>query len=153
MRAAGIFFEKTKRISCTTKIFSLHLRCNLFNIDKVKQLTEKEEILMRQFWERGPLFVREIVDAWPEPKPHFNTVSTFVRILEEKGFVGHESFGKSYRYHALVSEDDYNRQSVKSVIKKLFNNSAAKLVSTLVEEEDISLEEIEDIINQIKQRR
>lgn len=116
----------------------------------MKQLTEKEEILMRQFWDKGPLFVREIVEAWPEPKPHFNTISTFVRILEEKGFVGHESFGKSYRYFAIVSEDEYNRQSVKSLLSKFFNNSAAKLVSTLVEEEEISVEEIESLIQQIK---
>lgn len=116
----------------------------------MKHLTEKEEMLMRQFWERGPLFVREIVDRWPEPKPHFNTVSTFVRILEDKGYVGHESFGKSHRYYAKISEADYNRMSVRSLLGKFFDNSAAKLVSTLVEDEEISVEEIESLIQQIK---
>lgn len=67
-----------------------------------KQLSPKEEAIMACFWQHGPLFVREILELLPEPKPHFNTVSTFVRGLEAKGWVGHEQIGNSYRYHALA---------------------------------------------------
>lgn len=116
----------------------------------MKQLTEREEAIMRMIWDRGPLFVREIIDLMPEPKPHFNTVSTFVRILEEKGFVGHNAFGKSHQYFARVSEDEYNRRTVKDIMERYFNNSAARLVSTLVEDEEISLSEIEELINRVK---
>ena len=62
----------------------------------MKQLTEKEEELMNLFWERGPMFVREIVELYPDPKPHFNTISTFVRVLVQKGLVWHVQFGNSY---------------------------------------------------------
>jgi len=116
----------------------------------MRQLTEREEAIMRLMWERGPLFVREIIDLLPEPKPHFNTVSTFVRILEEKGFVSHNAFGKSHQYFALVSEEEYNRRTVKDIMERYFNNSAARLVSTLVEDEEISLNEIEELINRVK---
>lgn len=115
----------------------------------MRSLTEREEEIMRLFWERGPLFVREIIELWPEPKPHVNTVSTFVRILEEKGFVGHEAFGKNYRYHAEVSESDFRKITLKGVLKKYFSNSVEKMVSTLVEEEDMSVDELMQLIDKI----
>lgn len=118
----------------------------------MKQLTEREEAIIRLMWERGPLFVREIIDLLPEPKPHFNTVSTFVRILEEKGFVGHNTFGKSHQYYALVSEEEYNRRTVKDIMERYFHNSAARLVSTLVEDEEISLDEIQELIKRVKEQ-
>ena len=66
------------------------------------KLTEKESEIMSMLWETGGMFVREMLERYPEPKPHVNTVSTTVRILEEKGYVGHEQVGGSYRYHALL---------------------------------------------------
>lgn len=89
----------------------------------MKELTAKEEEIMNFFWIHGPLFVREILDFYDEPKPHFNTISTIVRGLEEKGFIGHEAFGKTYRYHAIVSATDMGTRSLKSVIKRYFKNS------------------------------
>ena len=70
----------------------------------MKELTSKEEEVMNFFWKEGPLFVKDIVAAYPEPRPHFNTISTIVRGLEEKGFVSHKAYGKSYQYYPVVSE-------------------------------------------------
>ncbi len=116
----------------------------------MKQLTDKEEALMRIFWTNGPLFVKEIVQLHDEPRPHFNTVSTFVRILEEKGFVAHESFGKTYRYYPVVSEEEYGRSNLRNVIERYFNNSLSSVVSALFKEEKLSDDEIISLINQVK---
>ena len=75
----------------------------------MEKLTRREEELMRCFWERGPLFVRELVEMAPEPKPHFNTLSTMVRALESKGYVGHKAYGATYQYYPLVSEEEFSR--------------------------------------------
>ena len=88
----------------------------------MKTLTGKEEEIMGFFWEKGPLFVKEIVELYDEPRPHFNTLSTFVRGLEEKGYVSHRSFGNSYQYYAVVSRDDFKKKTLRSVISKYFNN-------------------------------
>lgn len=116
-----------------------------------QQLTDKEEALMRIFWIHGPLFVKEIVQLHDEPRPHFNTVSTFVRILEDKGYVAHESFGKTYRYYATVSEEEYGRSNLKNVIDRYFNSSLPSVVSALFRDEDLSDEEIISLIRKVKE--
>ena len=82
----------------------------------MEKLTPREEELMRCFWTRGPLFVRELVALWPEPKPHFNTLSTMVRGLEAKGYVGHKAYGGTYQYYPLVSEEEFSRKTLKGVV-------------------------------------
>ena len=84
----------------------------------MEKLTPREEELMRCFWTRGPLFVRELVALWPEPKPHFNTLSTMVRGLEAKGYVGHKAYGGTYQYYPLVSEEEFSRKTLKDVYKR-----------------------------------
>ena len=86
----------------------------------MEKLTPREEELMRCFWTRGPLFVRELVALWPEPKPHFNTLSTMVRGLEAKGYVGHKAYGGTYQYYPLVSEEEFSRKTLKGVVSKYF---------------------------------
>ncbi len=115
-----------------------------------RELTDKEEALMRIFWEKGPLFVREIVDLYPEPKPHFNTISTFVRGLEAKGYVAHEAFGNTYRYYAVAKMEDFRRKSLGNVIKSYFNNSYLGVVSSLVEDEKLSIEELRELIESVE---
>lgn len=78
----------------------------------MEKLTAKEEEVLGLFWKKGPLYVREIVELYEEPKPHFNTISTIVRALEEKGYVGHTSKGKSYQYYAIVAEEDMGKKSL-----------------------------------------
>ena len=116
----------------------------------MKKLTRREEELMRCFWERGPLFVRELVALSPEPKPHFNTLSTMVRTLEAKGYLSHETFGNTYRYYPLLSEEEFSKRTLGSVIDKYFENSYLEAVSALVEEEKISLDELRDLIARVE---
>ena len=116
----------------------------------MEQLTRKEEELMAFFWEKGPLFVKEILEEYEEPKPHFNTLSTIVRGLEEKGFLSHESYGNTYRYYAVVTEEKYHNGTLKNVVSKYFNNSYLGVVSSLIKEEDLSVEELRKLIDEVE---
>ena len=89
----------------------------------MKTLTVKEEEIMGYFWEKGPLFVKELLSFYDEPKPHFNTLSTIVRGLEDKGFLAHHTFGNTYQYYPVVSEEDFRKGTLRNVISKYFNNS------------------------------
>lgn len=101
----------------------------------MKSLSPKEEEIMACFWEHGPLFVREVLDFLPEPKPHFNTVSTFVRGLESKGWLSHEQFGNTFRYKAEVSLHDYRASTLSKLVDRLFSKNYLSFVSSLVKEE------------------
>ena len=116
----------------------------------MKTLSVREEEIMGFFWDRGPMFVKEMVELYDEPRPHFNTLSTFVRGLEEKGFVAHRAFGNTYQYYALMSREDFKKKTLKGVISKYFNNSYLGLVSSLVKEEDISLEDLKNLIREVE---
>ena len=116
----------------------------------MKTLSAREEEIMGFFWEKGPLFVKEIVGLYDEPRPHFNTLSTFVRALEEKGYLSHRTFGNTYQYYAVVSRDEFKKKTLKSVICKYFNNSYLGVVSSLVKEEEISLSELKELIREVE---
>lgn len=111
----------------------------------MKELTKAEEQVMLILWSRGAAFVKEIIEDLPEPKPAYTTISTIVRILEAKGFVGHEDFGKTHRYFPAVSRDDYATKFVNGFVKDYFANSFQKLVSFFSAKEDMSLSELEEI--------
>ncbi len=117
------------------------------------ELTKAEEQIMCVFWKIGPAFVKEVIEELPEPKPAYNTVSTIVRILEKKKVVGYEAFGKSHRYFPLISEDKYRKQTLKGVIGKFFGNSYQNLVAHLVKEENISLEDLDGLLSDIKKEK
>ena len=117
----------------------------------MKGLTAKEEEIMGFFWEKGPLFVKEMLAFYEEPKPHFNTLSTIVRGLEEKGFLAHYTFGYTYQYYPVVREEDFSKGTLRNVISKYFNNSYLNAVSSLVKEEDISLDELKQLIHEVEQ--
>lgn len=116
----------------------------------MKTLSPKEEIIMNILWDNGPMFVREMLEQYAAPKPHFNTVSTFVRQLEEKGFVAHHTLGNSFQYYAVLSRDEFKKSTLKNVVSKYFNNSFLGAVSTLVKEEEISLEELKSLISEVE---
>ena len=116
----------------------------------MKRLTPKEEQVMELLWEHGPLFVREMLDFYEEPKPHFNTVSTVVRMLEEQGYIAHKAYGRNHQYFAALTRDDFKNQTLKSVINKYFNNSYLGAISTLVKDEEISLDELKELIRQVE---
>ena len=120
---------------------------------KRQVLTEKEAQIMQMLWSRGPMCVREMVEIYPEPKPHVNTVSTTVRILEDKGYVSHESVGGSHRYYAVARMEDFRERSLTDLVRNYFNNSYKSAVSALVEDEKISVEELREIIDLIERKQ
>lgn len=120
--------------------------------EKQQSLTEREEELMRLFWQHGPMFVRELLEHMPEPRPHFNTVSTFVRLLEQKGFLGHEAMGHNHRFYPIVSESEYSQSTLRRVVGRYFNNSLHNAISALIGAEQLSEAEVEELINLVKRK-
>lgn len=117
------------------------------------KLSPKEEEIMGCFWQHGPMFVREVMELFPEPKPHFNTISTFVRGLEAKGWLRHEQIGNSYRYQASVDASDYRDRSLRGLVDRFFNRSYLGFVSALVKDEKISTDELRALIKEIEEDR
>ena len=116
------------------------------------RLTAKEEEIMSFFWDKGPLFVKQIHESYPEPRPHYNTLSTIVRLLEDKGFVGYTAYGNTHQYHALVTQEEYRRYSLKNVVARYFDNSYRHAVSALIEEEALSIDELKALIRNVEQQ-
>ena len=116
----------------------------------MKELTPKEEEIMQFFWKEGALFVKDLVEKYPDPKPHFNTLSTYVRALEEKGFLSHESSGSTYRYFTVISNEEYNNRTLKNIIAKHFNNSYLNVVNTFIKNEKISVDEIRKLLDEVE---
>ncbi len=120
---------------------------------KMEKLTPKEEEIMRWFWIKGPLFVKELQELYPDPRPHFNTLSTLVRLLEQKGYVAHKAYGKTYQYYACVAEDEFRKSTLKDVVRKYFADSYLQAVSTLVQDNALSDAEIEELTALVKNLR
>lgn len=121
---------------------------------KVKndRLTPKEEELMRLLWEHGPIAVSQLVELYPEPRPHVNTISTVVRRLESKGFVGHSEAGGSFRYFAVPQKEEYRSKSLGDFIKNYFGGSYYGAVSALVQEEKITAEELKELLSLVENK-
>lgn len=111
----------------------------------MKELTRAEEQLMQILWKKGKAFVHEVLADFPEPKPAYNTVSTIIRILERKEFVGHEAIGKAHLYYPLISRNEYTRSFLGRLVKGYFSNSYADMVSFFAKDPNISVEEMEEI--------
>ena len=109
----------------------------------MKELNKGEEQVMQVIWSIGQGFANEIMAAFPEPKPAYNTVLTVIKILENKGFVKHETFCRANRYSAAISKEEYSQRYLGSVVERYFNNSYLDLVSAFAKKENFSLEELE----------
>lgn len=120
---------------------------------KRRELTEKEEEILGYFWKRGAMFIRELLDMQDEPKPHYNTLSTIVRILEEKGYMAYKAYGNTYQYYPTVSEDEYRKFNLNNLIDRYFDKSCVRVVSSLIEEEKLSIDELQKLIEQIKAQK
>jgi predicted transcriptional regulator len=115
----------------------------------MKELTKAEEQVMQIMWELGKTSVKDVVDKMAEPRPAYNTVSTIVRILEKKGFIDHEPFGKGYLYYPIVEKKDYTRSYMKNLVSNYFNGSFKELVSFFVREDKIDMAEMEAILKEL----
>jgi BlaI family transcriptional regulator, penicillinase repressor len=119
----------------------------------MKPLTKAEEQIMHALWKLDKAFLREIVDAMPNPKPHQNTVATLLKILVEKEFVDIEVLGRQHRYFPLLSKQEYSGKTIKQLAKNYFEGSFSNVVSYLVKENNISVEELESLLAQIKKQQ
>lgn len=119
----------------------------------MKTLTKAEEQVMQVLWKIEEGFLKDVVDAMPDPKPAYNTVATIIRILVDKGFIQFKTYGKSNLYQPAVSKEDYSSFEVQGVIKKYFNNSPSRLLSFLVKEKDIDLKELDEIMKEFKNKK
>jgi predicted transcriptional regulator len=117
---------------------------------EIKELTRAEEQLMQILWEIGSGFVKEVIELLPEPKPAYNTVSTIIRILETKGFVDHTAFGKSHKYHPIVSKEEYKDFATNKLMNGYFENSVESMFSFFVKNEKIDLNEADEILKMIQ---
>lgn len=116
----------------------------------MEKLTNKEEEIMRALWDHNKAFVKDLITTLPDPKPHYNTVSTIVRNLEDKGYIGHEAFGKTHRYYPTVSKEDYRKTFMQKTINNYFESSYKNMVSFFAKEEKISVSELKEIIDLIE---
>ena len=119
----------------------------------MKKLTNKEEEIMQVLWKLKKAFVKEVVADLPDPKPHYNTISTIIRNMEEKGFINHIAYGKTYKYFPKISIEEYKKGYMKKTIQHYFENSYKNVVSYFAKEEKISVDELKEIISNIEKSK
>ena len=116
----------------------------------MQKLAKREEQIMQAFWQLGRAFIKEVIPELPDPKPHYNSVATMVKILEEKGFLAHETVGNIYQYYPLISKEEYQRHAMKDIVSQYFNNSYPSMLAFFAKEQKISEEELQEIVQLIK---
>jgi BlaI family transcriptional regulator, penicillinase repressor len=117
----------------------------------MKELTKAEEEIMQILWKIDKGFVKDIIEQMPEPRPAYNTVSTIVRILEKKGFVGYNAFGKTHEYFPLVAEDKYKSFFLKNFMSGYFGGSFEKLVSFFAKDNNLDVKELDQLMRHVKE--
>lgn len=120
---------------------------------EIKELTKAEEQIMHELWEMNGGFVKEVIERLPEPKPAYNTVSTIIRILETKGFVGYEAFGKSHRYIPTIQKDEYKKVIANKMLSGYFENSPKQMLSFFLEENKLDVKDLDDILTIINKHK
>ena len=111
----------------------------------MKDLTKAEEQIMQVLWKIKKGFVNDVLEHFPNPKPAYNTVSTIIRILERKKYIGHTAYGKTHEYYPLVSKSEYTNSYFNGMMKNYFSNSYQSLVSFLAKDKNLSIQDMEDI--------
>ena len=117
---------------------------------KAQELTQAELQIMQVVWAKDRVFVKDVLAEMPEPKPAYNTVSTFIRILEKKGFIGHTAYGKTYEYYPLIPKEEYTGAFMTGVLNNFFGGSLSRLVSFFSDNKAISLEEADEILKMLE---
>jgi len=115
-----------------------------------KLLTPLELKVMNSLWKVKKAFVKEVLESWDEPKPAYNTISTTIRILEEKGFVGHQAFGRTHQYFPIISKFEYQKTLMGNILENAFSGSATNLVSALLGNDKVNKEDLKDIEDLLK---
>ncbi|MFD1768463.1 BlaI/MecI/CopY family transcriptional regulator [Sphingobacterium suaedae] len=122
-------------------------------MEDIKELTKAEEQIMQELWEMNGGFVKDVIERLPDPKPAYNTVSTIIRILETKGFVIHESFGKSHRYLPKIEKEDYKKLVTGKLLHNYFDNSPTSMLSFFLEEKKVDVKDLDEILQIIQKNK
>lgn len=117
------------------------------------KLAKREEQIMQVFWDLNEAFIKEVIPHLPDPKPHYNSVATIVKILEEKGFLGHEIFGNLYQYYPLITKEEYQKHAMKDFVKQYFGNSYPRMLAFFAKEEKLSEADFKEILKTIKSNK
>lgn len=116
----------------------------------MQKLTNKEEEIMHVLWKLEKAFVKDVMDKIEGEKPHYNTLSTIIRKLEDKGYVGHNAYGNTHQYFPIISKEDYRKRFMAKAIDNYFNSSYKNVVSFFAKEEKLSVEDLKEIISLIE---
>ncbi|KOS08178.1 transcriptional regulator [Flavobacterium akiainvivens] len=119
----------------------------------MQKLTNKEEEIMHILWKLEKAFVKDVLNEVKDDKPHYNTLSTIIRNLEEKGYVGHNAYGNTHQYFPVVTKEDYRKGFMSNAIENYFNNSYKSMISFFAKEEKISAEELREILDMIEKKK
>ena len=117
------------------------------------KLAKREEQIMQVYWELGKAFIKEVIPHLPAPKPHYNSVATMVKILEEKGFLDHETVGNLYCYFHIISREDYQKHAMKEIVSQYFDNSYPRMLAFFAKEQNLSEDELKEILQMIKSNK
>jgi len=131
-------------------LWSCYLCLKIYKSKIMKELTKAEEQIMQLLWEQEKAFVKDIVEQIPHPKPAYNTVSTIIRILEKKGFIGHNAYGKTHEYFPLIARKDYTRTYMKNFMRNYFSGSFQEMVSFFAKEDNMSLADLDELVEDVK---
>ncbi len=123
------------------------------NSNSSQELTRAELEVMQILWAKEKVFVKDILEEMPEPKPAYNTVSTVIRVLEKKGFVGHNAFGTTYQYYPLVEKRNYTKSFMGNVLNNFFGGSISQMLCFFSDSRSITIDELEDVIKIIKEKK
>lgn len=119
----------------------------------MKPLTKAEEQIMQSVWKLETAFLKDIIDAQPDPKPHSNTIATIVKILVDKGFVGVNQIGRVHQYYPVVTKEEYSSSTIRNLVEGYFEGSFADAVSFMVKQKDISVKELELLLQEMKKSK
>lgn len=119
----------------------------------MQKLTNKEEEIMHILWKLEKAFVKDVLTEIEDEKPHYNTLSTIIRNLEEKGYVSHNAYGNTHQYFPVVSKEDYRKGFMSNAIENYFNNSYKSMISFFAKEEKISADELREILDMIEKKK
>ena len=117
------------------------------------KLAKREEQIMQVYWDLEKAFIKEVIPHLPDPKPHYNSVATMVKILEEKRFLDHETVGNVYRYYPIVSREEYQKHAMKDIVSQYFDNSYPRMLAFFAKQQNLSEAELNEILQMIKTKK
>ncbi len=117
------------------------------------KLAKREEQIMQAFWNLGKAFIRDIIPGLPDPKPHYNTVATIVKVLEEKGFLGHDTIGNMLCYYPVIKREEYQKEAMKEIVGQYFENSYPRMLAFFAKQQNFTEAEFDEMLKIIKSEK